>query len=90
MSALDAHVGKKIFEKVIINYLKNNGKTIIFATHAINYLKYFDNGNFPKFNISNCFKELASCGIRNLPITFLQSLIIIFLNASYLEKGRAK
>lgn len=40
ISALDAHIGKKIIKGCIVNYLK--GKTRIVATHAIHYLKHMD------------------------------------------------
>lgn len=40
LSALDAHVGRFIFEKTFTQYLK--GKTIILVTHAINFVKFFD------------------------------------------------
>ena len=41
LSALDAHVGKNIFDNVI-KYLHGKGKTIIFILNAIEYLKYCD------------------------------------------------
>lgn len=40
LSALDAHVGKKIFKNVFKKFLK--GKTIIMATHALQYLNEVD------------------------------------------------
>lgn len=40
LAALDSYVGKKIFHNVFLKYLK--GKTIIFVTHALQYLKFFD------------------------------------------------
>ena len=40
ISALDADVGKKIMQNCIIDYLK--GKTIILATHALQYTSYAD------------------------------------------------
>ena len=36
LSALDAHVGKNVFEQVIKGELKN--KTVIFVTHALHYM----------------------------------------------------
>lgn len=36
LSALDAHVGKNIFNNVLKNLLKD--KTIIFVTHALQYM----------------------------------------------------
>ena len=39
-SALDAHVGKYIFEKTIKEYLK--GKTILVITHALQYIPMMD------------------------------------------------
>ncbi len=44
LSALDSHVGKKIFNNVFKKYLK--GKTIIFVTHALQYLSEFDRSKF--------------------------------------------
>jgi len=40
LSALDVHVGKYIFEKTILSYLKD--KTRVLVTHAVNTFKYFD------------------------------------------------
>lgn len=40
LSALDAHVGKKIFDNVIRG--KMHGKTIIFVTHALQYITSAD------------------------------------------------
>jgi len=40
ISALDANIGKKIMNDLIINYLKN--KTRIIVTHALQYLQYMD------------------------------------------------
>ena len=40
ISALDANIGKKIMNDLIINYLK--GKTRIIVTHALQYLQYMD------------------------------------------------
>ena len=40
ISALDANIGKKIMNDLIINYLK--GKTRVIVTHALQYLQYMD------------------------------------------------
>ena len=40
ISALDAHVGKKIMTNLIVNYLKP--KTRVLVTHALQYLSYCD------------------------------------------------
>jgi len=37
LSALDAYVGKSIFNNVIEDYLHKKGKTVIFVTNAIDY-----------------------------------------------------
>ncbi len=42
LSALDAYVGMKIFNKVFIEYLKNQNKTIIIVTHALQYISFMD------------------------------------------------
>jgi len=61
LSALDVHVGRKIFYNVIKNMLK--GKTIIFVTHALNYLPDFDKvavfkeGNLVETGIYETLKE---------------------------------
>lgn len=33
LSAVDAHVGKTMWEEVVLNYLKASGRTIIIASH---------------------------------------------------------
>ncbi len=40
LSALDAHVGKFIFQETFLKYLK--GKTIILVTHALHFAKFLD------------------------------------------------
>lgn len=40
LSAVDAHVGKKIFEQCIMGYLL--GKTRIVVTHQLHYIHYAD------------------------------------------------
>ena len=42
MSALDAHVGKSIFSEVMLQRLKNCGKTVVLVTHQIQYLSHCD------------------------------------------------
>ena len=37
LSALDAYVGKSIFNNVLQDYLHKKGKTIVFVTNAIDY-----------------------------------------------------
>ena len=46
ISALDANIGKKIMNDLIINYLKN--KTRVIVTHALQYLQYMDRINYMK------------------------------------------
>lgn len=38
LSALDAHVARSVLENAILGLMK--GKTIIFCTHAIEFLKH--------------------------------------------------
>ena len=90
LSALDAHVGKKIFDKVIINHLKKNGKTVIFATHAIHFLKFFDKSILIKIKISRRSQESSSRRIRNLRAAFPEPKLLILPNAGRLEKGGAR
>ena len=42
LSALDAYVGKNIFNNVLKKYLHENGKTIVFVTNAIDYTEFCD------------------------------------------------
>lgn len=43
LSALDAHVGKKIFNDVFLDRFVNRGKTVIMCTHVLEYLSFADN-----------------------------------------------
>ncbi|KAG1817968.1 ABC protein [Suillus subaureus] len=42
LSAVDAHVGKSIFQDVIVGALRNHGITVILVTHAIHFLSQVD------------------------------------------------
>ena len=42
LSALDAHVGKKILKEVLLGYLKRKKKTVIMTTHHTHFLSAFD------------------------------------------------
>ena len=42
LSALDAHVGKKILQEVLLGYLKRMKKTVIMITHHTHFLPAFD------------------------------------------------
>lgn len=42
LSAVDAHVGKHIFNECIIGMLRARGKTVLLPTHALNFLQYAD------------------------------------------------
>ncbi|KAL1513416.1 hypothetical protein ABEB36_002835 [Hypothenemus hampei] len=63
LSAVDAHVGKRIFEECIVNYLKN--KCVILVTHQLQYLKdvktiyLFGNG---KISYSGTYDEIQNTG----------------------------
>ena len=39
---VDAHVGKSLFHDAILGALRNQGKTVIFVTHALHFLSYCD------------------------------------------------
>ncbi|CAL5976982.1 Xenobiotic-transporting_ATPase / Multidrug resistance-associated protein [Hexamita inflata] len=39
LSAVDAHVGKRIWNEVIIEYLQQRGKTVLIASHQTHYFK---------------------------------------------------
>lgn len=41
-SALDPHVGKKIFENVVLKQLIKSGKTVVMTTHVLNFLDQAD------------------------------------------------
>ena len=61
ISALDANIGKKIMNDLIINYLKN--KTRIIVTHALQYLKYMDRVVYMKngrIEWSGTYKEILN------------------------------
>ncbi|KAF9234112.1 ABC protein [Melanogaster broomeanus] len=42
LSAVDAHVGKALFEQAIIGTLRNRGVTVVLVTHAIHFLPQVD------------------------------------------------
>ena len=42
LSALDAYVGQKIFNNVILSKMKDNNKTVVLALSALQYLKSCD------------------------------------------------
>ncbi|KAF9221251.1 P-loop containing nucleoside triphosphate hydrolase protein [Gyrodon lividus] len=56
LSAVDAHVGKALFEEAIIGALRDRGITVILVTHAIHFLSQVDyiytmnNGVFAKLD----------------------------------------
>jgi len=70
LSALDAHVGKKIMNNCILNYLKN--KTRILVTHSLNFLHLMDriifmkegkiifNGTFDQFQNQHFYNNLGN------------------------------
>jgi len=39
-SALDAHVGKHVFEEAIMNRMLKKRRTVILTTHQLQYLSY--------------------------------------------------
>ena len=42
LSALDAHVGAKLFEKGIVKFLREASRTVVLVTHHLQYLKDAD------------------------------------------------
>ncbi|KAG0705743.1 ABC protein [Suillus ampliporus] len=42
LSAVDAHVGKSLFQNAILGALRNRGVTVILVTHAIHFLSQVD------------------------------------------------
>ena len=71
LSAVDAHVGRRIFEECICEYLK--GKTRILVTHQLQYLQdvdqtyVFDNGSV---QMSGTFEDLKNSKLEFL--SFMQ------------------
>jgi ATP-binding cassette subfamily C (CFTR/MRP) protein 1 len=57
LSALDAHVGKNIFENVI-QHLHSQNKTIIFVLNALDYLIHCDKKVFVKDKVARVFEEI--------------------------------
>ncbi len=39
---VDAHVGKSLFHDAILTSLRDQGKTVVFVTHALHFLSYCD------------------------------------------------
>ncbi|KDR79020.1 hypothetical protein GALMADRAFT_244748 [Galerina marginata CBS 339.88] len=42
LSAVDAHVGKALFQDAILGALRSQGKTVVFVTHALHFLSQCD------------------------------------------------
>ncbi|KAL1513419.1 hypothetical protein ABEB36_002836 [Hypothenemus hampei] len=65
LSAVDAHVGRRMFEECITGYLKD--KCVVLVTHQLQYLKtvqkiyLLDNG---KVEHSGTYKEIQNSGIK--------------------------
>ncbi|KAG1828571.1 ABC protein [Suillus variegatus] len=65
LSAVDAHVGKSLFQDAIVGALRNRGITVILVTHAIHFLSQVDyiytlnNGIITE---SGTYEELISRG----------------------------
>ena len=43
LNALDIYVGKWIFEKAVLGYLREQGKAVVFVTNNLNFLDRADN-----------------------------------------------
>ncbi|KAF9484380.1 ABC protein [Pholiota conissans] len=62
LSAVDAHVGKSLFHDAIVKSLRNQGKTVIFVTHALHFLSccdYIYTLNGGRVAEQGTFKELV-------------------------------
>ncbi|KAG2105828.1 ABC protein [Suillus discolor] len=65
LSAVDANVGKSLFQNAIVGSLRNRGITVILVTHAIHFLSQVDyiytlnNGVITE---SGTYEDLVSCG----------------------------
>ncbi|KAG1737506.1 ABC protein [Suillus paluster] len=65
LSAVDAHVGKSLFQDAIVGALRNRGVTVILVTHAIHFLSQVDHIytlNNGVITESGSYDELISCG----------------------------
>ncbi|KAG1750098.1 ABC protein, partial [Suillus lakei] len=65
LSAVDAHVGKSLFQDAIVGALRNRGITVILVTHAIHFLSqadYIYNMNNGVITESGTYEELISRG----------------------------
>lgn len=69
LSAVDAHVGKQLWNNVIVNYLHRHGKTVIIASHQTQYFAQCDrvivlkDGEIEHFCPVN---ELTGLGLVNI------------------------
>ena len=59
LSALDAHVARKIFENVIIGELIAKGRTVMMATHVLSFLEHADRVVFLKNGTIHCQGKFA-------------------------------
>lgn len=72
-SALDGHVGKKIFNNVVIKELVNKGKTVIMTTHVLSFIEkahsiiFLEKG---KISCKGKYRDLIKINDFN---TFIQS-----------------
>ncbi|KAG2138357.1 ABC protein [Suillus clintonianus] len=65
LSAVDAHVGKSLFQDAIVGALRNRGITVILVTHAIHFLSQVDHiyiMNNGCITESGTYNELISSG----------------------------
>ncbi|KAG1879712.1 ABC protein [Suillus subluteus] len=65
LSAVDAHVGKSLFQDAIVGALRNRGITVILVTHAIHFLSkvdYIYTLNNGVITESGTYEELISRG----------------------------
>ncbi|KAG2140137.1 ABC protein [Suillus clintonianus] len=65
LSAVDAHVGKSLFQDAIVGALRNRGITVILVTHAIHFLSQVDyiyTMNNGVITESGTYEELISRG----------------------------
>ena len=68
LSAVDSHVANHIFNHCFINLLRENGKTVIFATHTLSFLQFADNiiamNNDGTIKMQGTLKELENSDIN--------------------------
>ncbi|CAL6059562.1 Xenobiotic-transporting_ATPase / Multidrug resistance-associated protein [Hexamita inflata] len=82
LSAVDAHVGKRIWNEVVVGYLVNQGKTVLIASHQTHYFKDCDrifaieNGRIVADDVQlESQRETSSQPEKSVPIVLSQAIV---------------